>query len=333
MNPTLVHIFVLILTFGCVFLLVEYVLGMVRARHSSANAINLRLRMIEDGRDRNQIMQRLRKRNSDDLTHVPKFLMAPARKIESLIMAARISMPVRQVVMLIVGAVGLIFSGFLLSVAYAGLGITLGVVQLGIVLSICVGAVVPLLILSRRAQNLRQRVQEQFPVALDIFVRGLRSGHPISAALSLLSQEMEDPIGSEFGLIVDEVSYGADLQTALLEFAGRWDLEDIHMFVVSLSVQNETGGNLAEILDNLSKVIRDRASMYMKVRALSSEGRMTAKILTALPIISFLTMFSINPAFYLEYAQTPAFIIGFSSLIGMYFIGLLWIRKLVDLRV
>ena len=105
------------------------------------------------------------------------------------------------------------------------------------------------------------------------------------------------------------------------------------MFVVCLSVQNETGGNLAEILENLSRVIRERASMYMKVRALSSEGRMSAKVLTALPIGTFALVFMINPAFYLEYSRDPAFIIGFSALIGLYFLGVLMIRRMIDLKV
>src|SRR5258705_12935911 len=87
---------------------------------------------------------------------------------------------------------------------------------------------------------------------------------------------MPDPIGTQFGIVVDEVTYGAELRDALQSMAERWDLDDMRMFVVSLSVQNETGGNLAEILENLSKVIRERQSMMMKVRALSSEGRVTA---------------------------------------------------------
>jgi tight adherence protein B len=105
------------------------------------------------------------------------------------------------------------------------------------------------------------------------------------------------------------------------------------MFVVSLSVQSETGGNLAEILENLSGVIRERASMMMKVRALSSEGRMTAMILTGLPILSFAGLFLVQPSFYLDVATEPAFIIGFSGLMLLYFIGFFTIRRLIDLKV
>src|SRR5262245_48036688 len=106
----------------------------------------------------------------------------------------------------------------------------------------------------------------------------------------------------------------------------------MRMFVVSLSVQMETGGNLAEILENLSDVIRQRASLYLKVRALSSEGRMTGWMLTVLPIITFIGMFLVNPGFYLDVAKDPIFLFGFPGLMILYFIGVFWIRNLVNLK-
>ena len=115
--------------------------------------------------------------------------------------------------------------------------------------------------------------------------------------------------------------------------AERWDLDDIRMFVVSLSVQNETGGNLAEILQNLADVIRARASLYMKVRALSSEGRMTGWMLTVLPIAAFVGLFLVNPAFYLSVAQDSMFIIGAIILAIMYTLGFIMIRKMIDIKV
>jgi tight adherence protein B len=176
-------------------------------------------------------------------------------------------------------------------------------------------------------------MQDQFPVALDVFVRGLRAGHPIAAALDLLTVEMPDPIGSQFGLVVDEVTYGAELRDALQNMAERWDLDDMRMFVVSLSVQSETGGNLAEILENLSQVIRERQSMMLKVRALSSEGRMTALMLTVLPVFTFVSLFLLNPSFFLDVANDPWFVPGFTMLIILYVIGFVSIRKMVDLKV
>jgi tight adherence protein B len=196
-----------------------------------------------------------------------------------------------------------------------------------------VGGVLPLMILQIRANRAKRKMVEQFPIALDVFVRGLRAGHPISAALELLTVEMPDPIGSEFGRAVDEVTYGADMRDALQAMAERWDLDDMRMFVVSLSVQSETGGNLAEVLENLTKVIRERASMMMKVRALSSEGRMTAVMLTALPVLAITGLFLLNPAFYLDVSDDPAFLPGFLGLVGLYIVGFVTIRRMVDLKV
>jgi len=105
------------------------------------------------------------------------------------------------------------------------------------------------------------------------------------------------------------------------------------MFVVSVSVQSETGGNLAEILYNLAGVIRDRANMLLQVRALSSEGKMSGWMLTALPIFSLTTLFILNPSFYLDVATDPIFVIGFPTLIVLYVIGVLLIRKIIDIKV
>jgi tight adherence protein B len=192
---------------------------------------------------------------------------------------------------------------------------------------------IPVMGLQVKANRRRRKMQEQFPVALDVFVRGLRAGHPVAAALDLLTVEMPDPIGSEFGLVVDEVTYGADIRDALQAMADRWDMEELRMFVVSLAIQTETGGNLAEILENLANVIRERASMMLKVRALSSEGRMTAIMLTVLPVFAFTLLFIINARFYLDVADDPAFLPGFVILLLLYAIGFFTIRRLIDLKV
>ena len=191
-----------------------------------------------------------------------------------------------------------------------------------------------MMVLNFKATRTRKKMQEQFPVALDVFVRGLRAGHPIAAALDLLTVEMPDPIGTQFGIAVDEVTYGAELRDALQSMAERWDLDDMRMFVVSLSVQNETGGNLAEILENLSQVIRERQSMMLKVRALSSEGRMTAVDADRSCRSSPSSCCSCSTrAFFLDVANDPWFVPGFVVLDHLYLIGFFTIRKMVDLKV
>ncbi len=333
MNPTVIRLLTLVVVFASVFIIAELGIGYWRRRHQGTRSVNKRLRMIEGGMDRELVTSHLRKSQAGNYGNLPGFLGNMVKSIEQSVVASGIAMPAQQIML----AMALASSGLTIlligGAAIAGYAINLGLVQLSLVLGFCVGAAIPLMVLSRMGARRKKKMQEQFPVSLDIFIRGLRSGHPIPSALDLLTKEMEDPIGSEYGIVVDEVAYGADLRDALQSMADRWGLNDIQMFVVSLSVQNETGGNLAEILTNLAAVIRDRASMFLKVRALSSEGRMTAALLTALPVLSFVGLFLTNPAFYLDISQDPIFIFGFIGLIILYFIGFFTIRRMVDLKV
>jgi tight adherence protein B len=333
MNDAWLKALILGCTFGAVLLLVEVLVGWMANSRSEGRAINLRLRMIADGRDREQTMSLLRRRDSALPTGLPPLLKHFGQKFERMLVAAQVTIPTGRLMLMILIAPIAIFFAILLVMALLGIPVALGrIVMIG-TFAVVVGAFLPLMFLQFKANRTRKKMQDQFPTALDVFVRGLRAGHPIAAALDLLTVEMPDPIGSQFGVVVDEVTYGAELRDALQAMADRWDLEDMRMFVVSLSVQSETGGNLAEILDNLSTVIRERHSMYLKVRALSSEGRMTAIMLTVLPVFAFAMLFLMNPSFYLDVADDPAFMPSFLGLILMYVIGFITIRKMVDLKV
>ncbi|MGH6729240.1 MAG: type II secretion system F family protein [Sphingomicrobium sp.] len=251
-----------------------------------------------------------------------------------MLIQAQVTVPTgRLMLILLVAPVAIFFLLLLLMAGWWGMGVSAGRIIISAVFAFILGAALPIMYLNFRATRFRKKMQEQFPVALDVFVRGLRAGHPIAAALDLLTVEMPDPIGTEFGLAVDEVTYGAELRDALQNMAERWDLDDIRMFVVSLSVQNETGGNLAEILENLSQVIRERAALLMKVRSLSSEGRMTAVMLTVLPILTFVMLFILNPRFFLDVANDPYFVPGFGALGLLYLVGIVTIRRMIDLKV
>ena len=138
----------------------------------------------------------------------------------------------------------------------------------------------------------------QFPDALDIIVRSLRAGHPVPVAINMVTREMADPIGTEFGIVNNEVTYGADLETAMRNLYFRIGQDDLPLFVTAVAIQTSTGGNLGEILENLSAVIRQRFKMRRKIRALASEGRASAMILSSLPILMFLVIQIITPQFY-----------------------------------
>ena len=333
MNPTWIRALVLVCIFAAVVLAVEALVAWMASNRTEGRAINLRLKMIGRGQTHGETMNLLRRASSSVPDGLPPVVDRLARKLERMLMQAQVTMGTGRLMLIILIAPIALFFLLVLVMTTSGIGIGVGRLLISATFAGALGTALPLMFLNFKATRTRKKMQEQFPVALDVFVRGLRAGHPIAAALDLLTTEMPDPIGSQFGLAVDEVTYGAELRDALQSMAERWDLDDMRMFVVSLSVQNETGGNLAEILENLSKVIRERQSMMMKVRALSSEGRMTAVMLTVLPIFTFTLLFLLNPAFFLDVAGDPYFVPGFIVLIIMYFIGFFTIRKMVDLKV
>ena len=333
MNEIFIRVFILLVLFAAVFLLSQLAIRNLVSKRSKRAAVNYRLKMIREGASREAIMGELRKNQPRSFDGLPPLLAGMSRSFQRTVFASGITLTPLQFFLAIATAFAVIFTIAVIAAYVSGFTITFGVIQLLLVFAAALAIGVPLLILKFRADRQRKAIERQFPVALDIFVRALRSGHPIASAIELLTHEMEDPIGSEFGLVNDEVTFGADLTSALAAMADRWDLEDMRMFVVSLSVQSETGGNLAEILENLSDVIRARAQMYMKVRALSSEGRMTGWMLSVLPVFAFVSVFLGSPGFYLEVADDMIFIVGAIGLLTLYFIGVFTIRKMVDLKV
>lgn len=333
MNEVWLKPLALILIFSAVVFVVERIVSEMVGRKLQTQAINQRLDLISRGVSRGQAMQLLRRKASIFPERLPEFFAAPAMRFEKMLMAAGVSVPTGRLFAILIATPVVIFVTIVLVLMATGGGFGFGRIVMVATVSFLLGAGLPIMFFKIRADRMRKKIEDQFPVALDVFVRGLRAGHPIAAALDLLTVEMADPIGSQFGIVVDEVTYGADLRDALSAMADRWDLDDMRMFVVSLSVQNETGGNLAEILENLSQVIRERASMMRKVRALSSEGRMTATMLTALPVLAFTLLFLGNPKFYLDVADDPAFLPGYVVLLTLYAIGFFTIRRMIDLKV
>ena len=334
MNPAWMQPLALVCLFGAVVLAADVFLRSIADQRTDTKAIHWRLKMIERGHDAKDRSGVLRRAVSSVPEGLPAFIESPARRLERTLFQAHLGIEIPRLLLLILIAPIAIFFGLLLLMAlYWGIGISFGRIVITAVFAFVLGSVIPIMVINWKATRTRKKMQEQFPIALDVFVRGLRAGHPIAAALDLLTVELSEPIGPEFGIVVDEVTYGAELRDALQTMAERWDLDDMRMFVVSLSVQSETGGNLAEILENLSQVIRERQSMYLKVRALSSEGRMTAIMLTVLPIFAFVTLFLLNPPFFLDVANDPWFVPGFLMLIILYLVGFFTIRKMVDLKV
>jgi tight adherence protein B len=164
--------------------------------------------------------------------------------------------------------------------------------------ALAIGILTPFVALWFMKRRRLRKFDSQFPDAIDIIVRSLRAGHPVPIAISTVARELPDPVGSEFGIVSDEITYGSDLETAIRDLYFRVGSEDLPLFVTAIAIQTSTGGNLAEILENLSSVIRQRFKMRRKIRALAAEGRASALILSSLPIGIFLAIQFVTPQYY-----------------------------------
>ncbi|MBB2786599.1 UNVERIFIED_ORG: tight adherence protein B [Rhizobium esperanzae] len=157
---------------------------------------------------------------------------------------------------------------------------------------------IPALVVWRARARRMKAFELKLPEALDVATRSLAAGHPLPAAIALVGREMPDPIGTEFGLLTDELTYGVTLDDALVNLADRVGVEDLNLLAISLSVQAGTGGNLVEILQNLSKTLRDRTMLRAKVRAISSEGRITAIFMSIYPFLLYAMIRALSPTYF-----------------------------------
>ena len=181
------------------------------------------------------------------------------------------------------------------------LGFGFGSTALALVAAVGIMLFVLYRLRSRRIFNFA----EQLPDAVDIITRGVRAGLPFSGSIGLVAREMPDPVGPEFGMLADEIAFGLDLRSALDNLYRRVGQEDLLFLTVAVSIQTQTGGNLGEILSRLSKLMRSRSKMRLKVNALSAEGRLSAIALTVLPFALFVIINFISPAYYSVVRGSP----------------------------
>ena len=155
----------------------------------------------------------------------------------------------------------------------------------------------PLVQVRRRATQRMAAFEQQFPEALELLTRAMRAGHSLSFGLQMIGDEMPDPIGTEFGQVAEEVKLGQDVRQALANLSYRVDAADLPFFITAIVIQATTGGNLAEILDKLGYVIRERFKLYGKVRALTAIGRMSANLLACWPLVMVGALYMVSPGY------------------------------------
>jgi tight adherence protein B len=187
--------------------------------------------------------------------------------------------------------------------------------------------------LKKKVKKRNDMFLDKFPDVLDMIVRSVRSGFPLNTAIKLVAESMEAPISTEFQIVADEISMGRTIDQALARLADRIDEPDIHFFVVVLNVQQETGGNLAEVINNLAQVIRKRKQLRLKIRAMTSEGRTTGLVLGALPVILFAVLYKVAPSHIepLLITRTGNYILAIS--VGLVALALWIVNRMIDIDV
>ena len=253
---------------------------------SYRSRINRRLKIAKDSTDRESVLVELRRERG--LTTAGDYRMG-FTALNRLILQSGLSLGLSRLFVIV---------GFVGALAFGATWLFRQNLLEAILAAVFSTTALPYLSLKFLRSRRQKKFAAQFPDALDIIVRSLRAGHPVPIAISMVGREMRDPIGTEFGVVSDEITYGADLETAMRNLYGRLGSDDLPLFVTAVAIQGSTGGNLGEILENLSGVIRQRFKMRRKIKALAAEGRASAMILSALPIGLFVVIQFIAPDFY-----------------------------------
>jgi len=261
------------------------------------NRVNRRIEMLNSGGRREEVLEQLRKEMQQHMnaTKIPLYSLL-AEKAQK----AAIAFTPQQLIMLMGGVSALAF-----------LGLTVGTeteapVRAGLSLVIGVGAVY--FWVNSKANKRLAMIEEQLPDAIELMVRSLKVGHPFSSAIQIVSKEVQDPLASEFGVIADESAYGRDVGEALKDMAERLDMQDLRFLAVAVTIQQQSGGNLAEILAGLAKVIRARFRLFRRVKAITAEAKWSGKFLSAFPILALIVINIGDPHYYDEVRDHPYFI-------------------------
>jgi tight adherence protein B len=200
-------------------------------------------------------------------------------------------------------------------------------------LATVVGAMLPNMYVRHRRTKRFNAFEELLPEAIDLVGRALRAGHPLSAGFKMAADDGPEPVASEFRRVFEEQRFGLPVQDSLLSMADRVNLVDVRILVTAILIQREVGGNLAEILDNLAAVVRARFTIRRQIRVYTAQGRMTGYLLSALPLILFALLYTINAQYMSILFTDPIGKILVMVALTMQFIGFLWIRKIIKIEI
>jgi tight adherence protein B len=312
-----------IMIFVAVVVIVNGIYLIVFGKSISLNSkVSRRLTLLEKNANREQVLEQLRKEMNQHLNakNIPLYSML-AKKAQR----ANIAFSPQQLIGIMAGLS--VFSYLMLSVftsAAPGLRAVIGV-------AMGIGGV--FVWVNRTAKKRMELLEEQLPDSIELMVRSLRVGHPFSTAIGIVAKEIPDPLGTEFGVIADEAAYGRDVSESLKAFAERMDSQDLRFLAVAVSIQQQSGGNLAEILEGLSKVVRARFKLFRRVRAITAEAKWSGMFLSGFPIAALVMINVIQPDYYDEVKGTSAYIPAALFVVTFLIINVIYMKVMTNIKV
>lgn len=318
LQPNILNILIYVSIFLGILLAYEGVHQLLARKETHGEARNRRMKLIQNGASTDQVLQLLRD---------PAMLAAGEKaglttRFRRLLVQAGLTVNPIWVVFAVSLLVMMIFFGASRFLAP----------ELAVILSAVFGLISPILLLVAMKDARSKKLTKQLPDALDLMARGLKVGHPVAVTVGNVASDLPDPIGSEFGIIKDQINYGDDVATAFHDFAHRVGTEDAKYLAVSIGIQHGTGGNLSRVLSILSQTIRDRHTMQKKIKAISAEGRLSSLILTILPVIIYLSIEVSTPTFYGDVRSDPLFPYFAQVIIGLTIAQGFILKRLVKFR-
>ncbi|QJF50553.1 type II secretion system F family protein [Roseobacter ponti] len=305
------------LIFIGVLVLVEGLYLVTFGKSISLNSrVNRRLEMLDKGAGREEVLEKLRKEMQQHMKtkSIPLYSMLGEKAQK-----AAIAFTPQQLILVMIILSFVSFMGLTVGTA-TGLPVR-------IVMAIGIGVGGVFYWVSSKANKRLSMIEEQLPDAVELMVRSLRVGHPFSSAVQIVSKEIQDPLASEFGMIADEAAYGRDVGDALKEMAERLDMQDLRFLAVAVTIQQTSGGNLAEILAGLAKVIRARFRLFRRVKAITAEAKWSGKFLSGFPVAALIIINVTDPGYYDNVRDHPYFIPA------CFFVGIMLAVNLVVMRV
>ncbi len=311
------------LIFIGVLVLVEGLYLVAFGKSISMNSrVNRRLEMLNKGGRREEVLDQLRKEMRQHMSakRIPLYSLLAAKAQK-----AAIAFTPQQLLMVM---------GGLSTVAFIGLSVgTETETPVRIVISIVIGVGAVFFWISSKANKRMSIIEEQLPDAVELMVRSLKVGHPFASAVQIVAKEVQDPLGSEFGVIADEAAYGWDVGEALKDMAERLDMQDMRFLAVAVTFQQQAGGNLAEILAGLAQVIRARFRLFRRVKAITAEAKWSGKFLSAFPLVALVVINLDDPHYYDEVRESEVFIPACIA-VGMFLgVNLFVMRMLTNIKV